>query len=444
MNRPQGRTRGRRAVFLSLLAAGLLGWLLLLIGSATSPAVWAAAGSTPDSLSPSDPPSSQADRDRALRRLGVKAWHDAGQRGRGVKVAVLDTGFCAYRAHLGKALPREVSARSFRRDGNLEARDSQHGILCGEVVHALAPEAELLFADWEPDQPESFLQAVRWAREQGARVLSCSVVMPSWSDGEGHGAAHEELRRLLGDPDGAGGLLCFASAGNTAQRHWAGVFHDGGDGRHEWVKGEVENVVRPWGGDRVSVEAYWSSPARYELTVKDVTSAEAVGERLETSAPGCSSAAVRFNPRSGHAYTVEVRLAQGQPGRFHLAVLGGGLGRAVKGGSVCFPADGPEVVAVGAVTEEGRRLGYSSCGPNSERPKPDLAATVPFSSGWRERPFSGTSAAAPQAAGLAALEWGRHPDWTAARLREELRRAAVDLGPAGHDFETGYGRIRLP
>jgi subtilisin family serine protease len=96
------------------------------------------------------------------------------------------------------------------------------------------------------------------------------------------------------------------------------------------------------------------------------------------------------------------------------------------------------------VTEEGRRLGYSSCGPNSERPKPDLAATVPFASGWRERPFSGTSAAAPQAAGLAALEWGRHPDWTAARLREELRRAAADLGPAGHDFETGYGRIRLP
>ena len=29
--------------------------------------------------------------------------------------------------------------------------------------------------------------------------------------------------------------------------------------------------------------------------------------------------------------------------------------------------------------------------------KPDLVATVPFPSGWRTRPFSGTSAAAPQA-----------------------------------------------
>ena len=53
-------------------------------------------------------------------------------------------------------------------------------------------------------------------------------------------------------------------------------------------------------------------------------------------------------------------------------------------------------------------------------------------------------AASPQAAALAALLWSRHPEWTAARVRSELTADAFDLGPAGHDPEFGYGRIRLP
>src|SRR4051812_19247337 len=85
------------------------------------------------------------DRGRLFARLGADRWHADGHRGRGVKVAVIDSGFRGYRSFLGSALPPHVPARSFRLDGALEARDSQHGILCGEVIHALAPEAELLF-----------------------------------------------------------------------------------------------------------------------------------------------------------------------------------------------------------------------------------------------------------------------------------------------------------
>src|SRR5689334_5182259 len=94
------------------------------------------------------------DRARPLARLGRDLWHAAGHRGRGVKVAVIDSGFRGYRSFLGTALPDHLLARSCRFDGALEARDSQHGILCGEVIHALAPEAELLFTSWEPDRPD--------------------------------------------------------------------------------------------------------------------------------------------------------------------------------------------------------------------------------------------------------------------------------------------------
>ena len=56
----------------------------------------------------------------------------------------------------------------------------------------------------------------------------------------------------------------------------------------------------------------------------------------------------------------------------------------------------------------------------------------------------GPSAAAPQGSGLAALWLCRHPDWTPDRVRAELRTDAFDLGPRGHDWETGYGLIHLP
>src|SRR5262245_11583907 len=133
-----------------------------------------------------------------LSRLGVERWHAAGLRGQGVKVAVLDSGFRGWRSWLGTVLPPSVESRSFRLHHRLEARDSAHGVLCGEVIHTLAPEAELLFANWEPDRPDTFVQAVAWARRQGARVLTCSVIMPSWSDGEGGGPIHSALSSVIG------------------------------------------------------------------------------------------------------------------------------------------------------------------------------------------------------------------------------------------------------
>lgn len=400
---------------------------------------------TPDSeLSPPQPfPARQ--REKYLTQLGVSSWHQAGYRGQGLKIALLDTGFRGYRSHLGHALPAKVVARSFRSDGNLEARDSQHGILCGEIVHALAPDAELLVANWEPECAEHFVDAVRWARQQGARILTCSVIMPCYSDGEGGGPFHENLARIIGPGNHPDDMLCFASAGNTANRHWRGPFHDHGNGLHEWQTGQTDNTLTPWGKDQVSVELYWQPGAQYDLEVLNAVSGTVVGRSKWSPGSGQrSSAVVDFLPLDGCPYSVRVRLAEGKGGSFHLVALGGNLALATATGSIACPADGPEIVAVGAATDKGQRAPYSSCGPNSSRPKPDFVALVPFPSLWRSRPFSGTSAAAPQAAALAALWWCRHPNWTADQVRAALQASARDLGPPGHDWETGYGLLRLP
>ena len=406
---------------------------------------------TPDTVSPPSRYSPAWLRRQQLARLGAARWHAAGFRGQGVKIAVLDSGFRGYRQFLGTALPANVTVRSFRDDGNLEARDSQHGILCGEVLHALAPDAELLFANWEPDRPDSFLAAARWARDQGAHIISCSLIMPSWSDGEGGGRVNEELAEIIGSGQDRGHLLCFASAGNTAHRHWCGTFAPDTAGRHQWRAGKTSNLITPWETDRVSVELYGPQVAAYDLIVRDKTTGKRVAApilREQSSNRAASCLVVRFLPQHGHRYDVRVRgkrtTVSCPSERFHLVVLGGGLNYTTSNGSIPCPADGRAVHAVGAVDGEGNRYHYSSCGPNSPLPKPDFVAEVPFASLWRDRPFAGTSAAAPQAAGLAALCWSRHPDWTARQVSNALRSAAVDLGPPGHDWETGHGKLVLP
>jgi subtilisin family serine protease len=435
----------------------------------------AAEEATPESTPTEVTAQPAVQRARHLDHLGAAAWHRAGYRGQGITVAILDSGFRGYKAFFGKGLPEHVGVRSFRVDHNLEARDSQHGVLCAEVVHALAPEARILLANWEPDSPQSFLQAVHWARQQGAQIISCSLIMPSWSDGEGGGPIHGALAALVGAGNSAGDLLFFACAGNTAQRHWSGAFQPDADGFHQWAPGKIRNTLRPWGADRVAVELYGPIGSSYDLQVFDRDTGSLVGQasvrwgfmnsgewRVASSeqeaamhsplaarhtplGPG-GCAVVRFLPQADHAYQIRLRGLPQTPAadKFHLVVLGGSLDWTTAHGSIPFPADGARIEAVGAVDRQGRRLFYSSCGPNSRLPKPDFVAPVPFASLCRDRAFAGTSAATPQAAGLAALWWCRNPGWSADKVRQAMRQAARDLGPRGHDWETGYGLIQLP
>ena len=382
-----------------------------------------------------------AERAHHLAELGVDGWHAAGTTGRGIKVAVLDGGFRGYKQFLGSALPAHVEAKTFRKDGNFEARDTQHGILCAEVVHTLAPDAELILANWDEDDADSFLKAVKWARDEGARIITCSIIMPRLSDGEGGGPIHAALAKALGDGKRSGDMLCFASAGNTATRHWFGQFHANAAGFHEWKTGVVDNALTPWGDDKVSVELCSKPGSRYELFVFD----DSIGAELTHSPLSMTqNPAVRFEPKAGHDYRVRLKLLAGPGGAFHVVSLHSDLTEVNRPGSVAFPGDGPEVVAVGAVDHAGRLTSYSAIGQSNSAVKPDLVAPVPFLSAWRARPFAGTSAAAPQAAALAALVWSRHPDWKSPSVRSALQFSAHDLGIPGPDPETGYGLVHLP
>jgi len=126
---------------------------------------------------------------------------------------------------------------------------------------------------------------------------------------------------------------------------------------------------------------------------------------------------------------------------------------AVKFNGVAFPANLPNVIAVGAVARDGAIALYSSRGPEIDLVAPsgqngigdiwtiDRMGSFGYSSGNYTSTFSGTSAAAPEVSGAAALLLAKFPSLTAAEVKNLLIQNATDMGPVGFDNTFGYGRV---
>lgn len=57
--------------------------------------------------------------------------------------------------------------------------------------------------------------------------------------------------------------------------------------------------------------------------------------------------------------------------------------------------------------------------------------------------LQGTSMATPLVAGIAALVWSKHPEFTAKQVRAQIEKSAIDLGEPGKDNRFGHGRVNL-
>ena len=121
--------------------------------------------------------------------------------------------------------------------------------------------------------------------------------------------------------------------------------------------------------------------------------------------------------------------------------------RAGCGPEPCFhyiipPCDGDSVMAIGAVDGLGHILAFSSAGPTYDgRIKPDLVAmgflvySADHLGGYTLA--SGTSMAAPLAAGAAALIWEAHPDWGPVQVGDAMKQSADRYN--NPDDLYGYG-----
>lgn len=105
-----------------------------------------------------------------------------------------------------------------------------------------------------------------------------------------------------------------------------------------------------------------------------------------------------------------------------------------------YPGAFPTVLSVGAIDRQNQVLSYSNRGPGLDLVAPGMnIKTTTLKGGYKER--SGTSFAAPQIAGIAALILKENPSLTPFQLRQVLKTTAEDLGAKGWDRDTGYGLV---
>ena len=115
------------------------------------------------------------------------------------------------------------------------------------------------------------------------------------------------------------------------------------------------------------------------------------------------------------------------------------------GSNVIYPANIPEVIAVGAILNNGNLSTYSNIGPLTDVVAfgggiPGDIVTLGRSNSYNTT-FNGTSAACPQVAGVAALMLQADPNLTEVEVRQLLQSSARDLGTSGFDNNFGYGLV---
>ena len=158
---------------------------------------------------------------------GADDWHDAGFKGQGMKIGVIDVGFAGFADLQGTELPSSIEVKCA--DGTTLSDctgSSKHGTGVTEILYDVAPEASFYIyyattkGDWK--------SAVEWMVGQGVDVINASISR-EW-DGPGDGTSpftDSPLKAV--DAAVTGGSMFVTSAGNEGQSTWYGSFTDTDD-----------------------------------------------------------------------------------------------------------------------------------------------------------------------------------------------------------------------
>ncbi len=383
------------------------------------------------------------------------AWHAKGFTGKNVKVAIIDGGFAGLtdRQAAGE-LPTNVVTQDFC--GGRFATETHHGTGVAEIVHEMAPDAQLLLlcVDTEVD----LANAEAFAKAQGAKVISHSMGWFGPDRGDGSGP----IGAVVNDARSAG-ILWVNAAGNEATTHWSGTFNDpNGDGFHEFRSdGDLGNSFIWPNNSEICGTLKWdewpSGVSDFDLILALAGSGVIVdvsdGDQTGSQPPFEGLCVYQNTGRNLTAFWAIGGYRVTTSPRLDLFSDSPSLQYQTAAGSVTEPATSPAAFAVGALCWQSKQLEfYSSQGPTIDgRTKPDIAghdsvsnATYGPSTGCVTSGFAGTSAAAPEVAGAAALVKQAFPAYTADQIQQFLQKSARDIGTPGADNATGAGELQLP
>lgn len=379
----------------------------------------------------------------ALEPIRADVWQAAGFTGFKQSVAIIDAGFAGYEDALGSSLPASVVTRSFRGDRDLEA-GTEHGLRAAEIVHAVAPNARLYLVNFGGEADLS--DAVNYLIAEQVDVISFSLGFIHSGSGDGSGNVNEIVGRAAD-----AGIAWSVASGNWAEQHWGGTFTDlDADSIHEFEIGEQLNGRDFLAGDLVIASLRWDGAwgaacDDYDLELFGPGGALVASSRDIQDCSGDPVESVQVLATQSGTYSVRIVEASSDvPRDLSLLLLGSpdrgdSLQFRRASGSLSQPADHPAVLTVGALSPDGSvEAAFSSRGPTADgRLKPEVLSPTGLVNGAGET-FSGTSAAAPHAAGMLALLGEAFPNFDGARLTTELRaRGSLVSGTSARAANLG-------
>lgn len=415
-----------------------------------------------------------------LTAYDITPWHTAGWRGQGRKIGVIDLGFGnLLDFEEANGLQVQIPLEDDYEDYSAQASD--HGTRVMEIIHAVAPEAEL-YACWYDGLFEGFERCKDWlAQIEHVNIINHSAGLPILPlDGTNPWAVEAEDANNLN-------VLWVNSAGNFQQGFYSAPFSDtNGNGIHEFVPGRNLTEDLPF----ENIESYtgtiiltWDDSAfKYQdPDTDDIISTVYDNQTGEPTAPDFDLQIVNARgqviAQSNRRQSQDITLSSaevlsvsvnepfavqiidhngfGSSGVINMVLVTEYLpiDQAVipnvnRDRTSVAPADSVRVLTVGAVhtTDRQRDLlaPYSSRGmlDTANYNKPDLSAYGEFLM-TDESIFVGTSAASPVVAGAAALVWQANESYIPEQLRQELLSRAV-YQPENYNITYGDGVLRLP
>ena len=368
--------------------------------------------------------------------VGASAFHSAGIRGSGVKVAVIDLGFSGLATSQAQGdLPYSVVTRDFTGTG-IETGIS-HGTAVAQIVYDIAPGAQLYLV--KIGNEVDLDNAVTYCISEGISIINHSLGWYNTNFYDGTGTIADIARRAT-----SAGILWIQAAGNSGQKHYGATFTDGNsDGWHD-----SDVTFAATAGQQIAFYLTWDAwPATgddYDLYLFGPTGTLVASSTATQGGTEQPTERITTTAGSSGTYRVRIQKASGATRRLSLFSIVHDLTPAVSASSMPAPANAAEVLSVGAINWTNYTSGpiapYSSRGPTGDgRAKPDLAAPDNVTTGVSYySPFPGTSAAAPHVAGVAALLKAEAPTLNRSSLASRILSFCV---PMGDPYAFGAGRL---
>lgn len=370
---------------------------------------------------------------------------------------------------------------------------SSEGTALMEIVHDMAPGAELFFATGQGGQAQ-MAQNILDLAAAGCRIINDDVLYftePVFQDG----VIAQAVNQVKADNN----VIYFSAAGNSGNLDngtagaWEGDFAPtalpaplvgGALAAHDFGGGSNNNEITfdpPF-----FITLQWTNPFGaagddYDLFVLDAALANIVdgsattqdgdddpveiidsrtrndlGNRIVVTQFGGDPVFLHLNTHRGMLETATDGQIFGHPAAegalavaaVNVATAGGGE---FVGGPANpvepFSSDGPRRIffnADGSPVATGEALGQLGPTPSTERQKPDIAAADGVSTATPGfNPFFGTSASAPHAAGASALFVDGFESISSTDFADVFKSGALDIDAVGVDRNSGSGLMDL-